>query len=174
MSEGAARDGTMGHREFLSGSSCHQCKTRQRTAQLVQCMQSHARKASARRRRMPEQLSSDELHHHPDPSIPLHQASRHCRKKYCARKPLTPPLSLTPTLSSPVGVPSCSPTADPPACLLCALLKAAWTGSTAKRHRQTSAFMVTPAGRVRGVEGCAAALSAGGGRGSGRMSGGAP
>jgi hypothetical protein len=50
-------------RKKISGSSCHQCKTRREGDELIYCGMSHAKKGRAKKRK----------------------AERKCRKKYCAR-----------------------------------------------------------------------------------------
>ena len=62
---------------LLAGSSCHQCKTRRISAELIYCAQSHVKKSRQRKRQMLAAASGA-------PSAGGKQ-ERLCRKKYCAR-----------------------------------------------------------------------------------------
>ena len=97
LSEDVGPDGVRRKGKFLSGSSCHQCKTRRISAELVYCAQSHAKKGRTRKRRIEDQPSVYILTH---PGSTSYKAERLCRKKYCARKPLAPSHSHTFTPSS--------------------------------------------------------------------------
>ena len=87
LSEDGGPDGVRRKGKFLSGSSCHQCKTRRISAELVYCAQSHAKKGRTRKRRIEDQPSVYIL---PHPGSTSYKAERLCRKKYCARTTLAP------------------------------------------------------------------------------------
>ena len=81
MSEEVGPDGVRRKGKVLAGSSCHQCKTRRISAELVYCMQSHAKKGRTRKRRIEDQPS---VYIIPNPAT-TYKAERLCRKKYCSR-----------------------------------------------------------------------------------------
>jgi hypothetical protein len=57
-----------------NGSSCHQCKTRRASSELIYCAHAHLKKGRQRKRKSE------------DPNIPTQpKEERFCRKKYCGR-----------------------------------------------------------------------------------------
>ena len=91
MSEEVGADGVRRKGKLLAGSSCHQCKTRRISAELVYCAQSHAKKGRTRKRRIEDHPS---VYIIPNPAS-TYKAERQCRKKYCSRDEPSPHHTLT-------------------------------------------------------------------------------
>ena len=64
---------------LLAGSSCHQCKTRRISAELIYCAQSHVKKGRQRKRQMLAAAAMGV------PTAAGGKQERLCRKKYCQR-----------------------------------------------------------------------------------------
>ena len=141
IGEEVGSDGARPKGKFLSGSSCHQCKTRRISAELVYCAQSHAKKGRTRKRRIEDQPSVYIL---PHPASTSYKAERLCRKKYCARVRRLRLAIAAPVSSAPVLSLTCC-ALHPLPTLRCAVsVEVLWRGASREDRAARRSHVVVP------------------------------